>query len=131
MQTERARPGPLLRFAMAAIALIASAPAPGGEHAGPDSPMDTKTLPSGVAYRALLDGDGERPSLGDVVEAHYVGKLTDGTVFDSSRARGGPAVFALDSLIQCWQEGIVLMRVGGKASLECPAERAAGDRGSP
>ena len=62
---------------------------------------------------------------------HYTGKLTDGTVFDSSVERGQPATFPLRGVIPCWTEGVQKMKTGGKATLVCPSDIAYGDRGRP
>ena len=66
----------------------------------------------------------------DQVTVHYHGTLRDGTVFDSSVDRGEPTTFALNRVIQCWTEGLQRMKVGGKATLVCPAPIAYGDRGA-
>ena len=65
------------------------------------------------------------------MKVHYEGRLIDGKVFDSSIARGEPAVFPLNGVIPCWTEGVQTMKVGGKAQLVLPAELAYGERGSP
>lgn len=62
---------------------------------------------------------------------HYHGTLTDGTVFDSSVQRGEPIKFPLGNVIAGWQEGVAMMRTGGKATLVIPSELAYGDSGSP
>ena len=61
-------------------------------------------------------------------QVHYTGTLSDGTVFDSSFSRGEPTEFKLGSVIQGWQEGLQLMKVGGKARLVIPAGLAYGDK---
>jgi FKBP-type peptidyl-prolyl cis-trans isomerase FkpA len=86
---------------------------------------------SGLVFRTLTPGSGASPEATDVVRVHYHGTLTDGTVFDSSRERGEPAVFPLDRVIPCWTEGVQKMKVGETARLVCPAEIAYGDRGQP
>jgi FKBP-type peptidyl-prolyl cis-trans isomerase len=65
------------------------------------------------------------------VQVHYEGKLIDGSVFDSSYARGEPISFPLSGVIAGWTEGLQLMKVGGKAKLTIPSDKAYGDRGSP
>ena len=65
------------------------------------------------------------------MKVNYEGKLTDGTVFDSSIKRGQPAEFGLNGVIPCWTEGLQKMKVGGKARLVCPSAIAYGDQGRP
>lgn len=86
---------------------------------------------SGLVYTELKAGSGEQPKLTDQVKVHYEGKLRDGTVFDSSLARGQAAQFPLSGVVECWKEGVGLMKVGGRAKLVCPPEIAYGDRGAP
>ena len=93
-------------------------------------PGATKTA-SGLIIVHVKQGDGAQPKADDKVKVHYTGKLTDGTVFDSSVQRGEPAVFPLNGVIKCWTEGVGLMKVGGKAKLTCPSDIAYGDQGSP
>lgn len=85
---------------------------------------------SGLVYRTLTPGTGESPKATDTVRVHYEGKLTDGTVFDSSRQRGEPVEFGLDRVIPCWTEGVQRMKVGETARLVCPSSIAYGDRGA-
>jgi FKBP-type peptidyl-prolyl cis-trans isomerase FkpA/FKBP-type peptidyl-prolyl cis-trans isomerase FklB len=87
--------------------------------------------PSGLVLIPLKPGSGPSPKAADRVKVHYHGTLTDGTVFDSSRERGQPAVFPLTGVIKCWTEGVPLMKVGETSRLVCPAELAYGDRGAP
>jgi FKBP-type peptidyl-prolyl cis-trans isomerase FkpA len=85
---------------------------------------------SGLVYRTLSAGSGERPDASDRVRVHYQGTLTDGKIFDSSLQRGQPVEFALDQVIPCWTEGVQRMQVGEKAQLVCPSDIAYGDRGA-
>jgi FKBP-type peptidyl-prolyl cis-trans isomerase FkpA len=86
---------------------------------------------SGLVYVEIQAGEGESPAAENMVKVHYEGKLQDGTVFDSSVARGEPAVFPLNRVIPCWTEGVQMMKVGGKARLVCPSDIAYGDNGAP
>jgi FKBP-type peptidyl-prolyl cis-trans isomerase FkpA len=86
---------------------------------------------SGLVYTEVKAGSGESPKPSDTVKVHYTGKLTDGTVFDSSVQRGEPATFPLNGVIKCWTEGLQLMKVGGKGTLVCPSDIAYGDQGRP
>ena len=79
----------------------------------------------------LEGGDGASPTKADKVKVHYEGKLVDGTVFDSSIARGEPTEFKLNQVIPGWQEGLQLMKPGGKALLSIPAELGYGEMGVP
>jgi FKBP-type peptidyl-prolyl cis-trans isomerase FkpA len=90
----------------------------------------TKTA-SGLIMTTITPGTGESPKATDTVKVNYEGKLTDGTVFDSSVERGEPVTFPLSRVIKCWTEAVQLMKVGGKSRLVCPADLAYGDRGAP
>lgn len=89
------------------------------------------TLPSGVQYRVIEEGEGSRPSLSDTVTVHYRGSKVDGREFDSSFARGVPAVFQVDSVLEGWQEILPLMREGAYWQVFLPPELAFGMRGDP
>lgn len=86
---------------------------------------------SGLIKRVLRTGDGEMPDVLDTVRMHYHGTRPDGTVFDSSRERGEPALVRLTRAIPCWVEALPSMRVGEKAHITCPADMAYGDVGAP
>lgn len=88
-------------------------------------------LPSGVQYRVIEEGEGRRPSATDTVTVHYRGSKTDGREFDSSFARGVPAVFQVDSVLDGWQEVLPLMREGAMWQVFLPPELAFGLRGDP
>jgi FKBP-type peptidyl-prolyl cis-trans isomerase FkpA len=90
-----------------------------------------KKTPSGLIISEIKPGKGDSPKETDQVKVHYEGKLTDGTVFDSSRQRGEPATFPLNGVIKCWTEGLQLMKVGEEAKLVCPSDIAYGDHGQP
>jgi FKBP-type peptidyl-prolyl cis-trans isomerase len=70
------------------------------------------------------------PARTDRVRVHYTGKLIDGTVFDSSVARGEPAEFPVNGVIPGWIEALTLMPVGSKWELTIPQELAYGERGA-
>ena len=88
------------------------------------------TLPSGLQYEILREGDGPKPSLTDTVECHYHGTLINGQVFDSSMDRGQTATFPLQGVIKGWTEILQLMPVGSKWKVTIPADLAYGDRGA-
>ncbi len=88
-------------------------------------------LDNGAIYIPVKEGTGASPQASDRVKVDYVGKLIDGTVFDSTKERGQPAVFPLNGVISCWTQGVAKMKVGGEAKLVCPSDTAYGDRGSP
>jgi FKBP-type peptidyl-prolyl cis-trans isomerase len=88
-------------------------------------------LPSGLVFTPLAPGSGATPKATSTVKVHYEGRLTDGTVFDSSVKRGQPAEFALNQVIPCWTEALQRMKIGGKARLVCPSGIAYGDAGRP
>lgn len=86
------------------------------------------TLQSGLQYKVIKEGSGAQPTAKDTVEVHYHGTLVDGTVFDSSVARGETLSFPLPAVIKGWSQGLQLMREGGKTMLYIPAELAYGTR---
>lgn len=86
--------------------------------------------PSGLVYYEMTPGTGKQPTLSDTVEVHYHGTLTDGTVFDSSVDRGQTISFPLGGVIKGWQEGLQMMKEGGRATLVIPSELGYGDAGS-
>ena len=81
----------------------------------------------------LRQGTGASPTAGSRVSVHYVGTLTNGSKFDSSRDRGAPFVFELgrDRVIRGWDEGVAQMKVGELARLTCEPSHAYGARGYP
>ena len=104
---------------------------PAGAPAAPGAVGETITLPSGVKITHRVIGTGANPSATDRVTVHYVGTFPDGKVFDSSVERNEPATFPLNRVIDCWTEGVQLIKEGGKAQLICPPKTAYGERGQP
>jgi FKBP-type peptidyl-prolyl cis-trans isomerase FkpA len=95
-----------------------------------DCNEDAVKTDSGLVYYSMKDGEGALPDLTNTVEVHYHGTLIDGTVFDSSVDRGQTISFPLGGVIKGWQEGLALMKEGGKATLVIPSDIAYGDAGS-
>ena len=87
-------------------------------------------LPSGLQYEVLTEGTGKKPKATDSVKCHYEGRLTDGTVFDSSYQRGTPATFPLNGVIAGWTEGVQLMGEGAKYRFYIPYNLAYGENGA-
>lgn len=88
------------------------------------------TLPSGLQYQVLQQGNGEKPKATDKVKCHYHGTLINDTVFDSSVERGTPAVFGVNQVIPGWVEALQLMPVGSKWRLFIPSNLAYGENGA-
>ena len=88
------------------------------------------TLPSGLQYKVLREGNGRKPKATDQVKCHYEGMLVDGTLFDSSLQRGEPATFPLNGVIAGWTEGLQLMQEGAKYRFFIPYHLGYGERGA-
>ena len=87
-------------------------------------------LPSGLQYQLLTAAEGRKLAASDQVKCHYEGRLTDGSVFDSSYRRGEPATFPLNGVIAGWTEGLQLMGEGSKFRFFIPYHLAYGERGA-
>ena len=84
------------------------------------------TLPSGLQYKILKEGNGPKPTASDSVVCNYKGTLINGTEFDSSYKRGEPATFPVTGVIKGWTEALQLMPVGSKWQLFIPPDLAYG-----
>ena len=89
-----------------------------------------KVTASGLQYKVLTAGNGKTPAATDQVTVNYVGKLVDGTVFDSSVARQEPASFVVNQVIPGWTEALQLMHEGDKWLLFIPSVLAYGEQGA-
>ena len=87
-----------------------------------------KTLPSGVQYKVIKEGNGPIPADSSTVKVNYEGRLIDGTVFDSSYKRGEPATFPVKSVIKGWTEILCHMPAGSEWEDYIPQELAYGER---
>ena len=87
---------------------------------------------SGLEYEDIQVGTGATPKHGEVASVHYVGTLTNGTKFDSSRDRSQPFEFpvGVGRVIKGWDEGVASMQVGGIRRLTIPPELGYGVRGA-
>ena len=88
------------------------------------------TLPSGLQYEIIVQGDGEKPTAKSRVKCHYHGTTITGKIFDSSVKRGEPAIFPLNRVIAGWTEGVQLMPEGSKYKFYIPSQLAYGERGA-
>ncbi|MEL6825681.1 MAG: FKBP-type peptidyl-prolyl cis-trans isomerase [Pseudomonadota bacterium] len=116
----------------------------GGETMDPNDPLatyipwdpdraDVQTTESGLQYVVVGEGDegGDMPGPRDRVSVMYDGRLTDGTVFDSSYARGSTSTFGVDQVISGWTEGLQLMSLGDEFIFFIPTELGYGDSPRP
>lgn len=92
---------------------------------------NTETMPSGVVVTHIKPGQGDSPTADSTVRVHYRGTLPNGREFDSSYRGNTPVSFQLRRVIPCWTQGVQKMKVGGKATLTCPAATGYGARGVP
>ena len=88
------------------------------------------TLPSGLQYKVIKSGSGNKPKLTDTVTAHYRGTLIDGTEFDSSYRRGQTVSFPVSGVIPGWIEALQLMEEGANWQVFIPPNLAYGERGA-
>ncbi|MBS4012217.1 MAG: FKBP-type peptidyl-prolyl cis-trans isomerase [Bacteroidetes bacterium] len=97
-----------------------------------DNKITQDPLPSGLFFIEKTKGSGPKVQAGQEVSVHYTGMFLDGRVFDSSVERGEPITFPIGRgrVIPGWDEGIMLMNVGGKARLIIPSFLAYGDEGA-
>jgi FKBP-type peptidyl-prolyl cis-trans isomerase FklB len=91
---------------------------------------DVKTTASGLQYKVIKEGTGEKPKDSDVVEANYRGTTIDGKEFDSSAKHGNSASFPVNGVIKGWSEALKMMPVGSKWELYVPSDLAYGDEGA-
>ncbi|MDR1653306.1 MAG: FKBP-type peptidyl-prolyl cis-trans isomerase [Prevotellaceae bacterium] len=89
-----------------------------------------QVTPSGLQYEVITQTEGPKPTAADKVKVHYTGRLTNGTVFDSSVERGEPITFPLNGVIKGWTEGLQLMSSGAKYKFYIPYDLAYGERGA-
>lgn len=87
-------------------------------------------LPSGLQYKVIKQGEGEKPAADDTVAVHYRGTLINGKEFDSSYKRDKPATFKAGEVIPGWKEVLQLMPVGSKWEVFIPSKLAYGERGA-
>jgi len=78
------------------------------------------TLPSGVQYRVVRQGDGKSPGLNDWVVVDYLGMTPDGTIFDNTYDSGQRAIFGMDGLLPGWQEPLLRMQEGSEFEVYVP-----------
>lgn len=90
-----------------------------------------KITATGLQYKVISEGNGQQPTAHSRVRVHYEGRLTDGTVFDSSYQRQKPAEFGLDQVIAGWTEGLQLMKEGSVYELTIPPQLGYGEVGIP
>jgi FKBP-type peptidyl-prolyl cis-trans isomerase FklB len=89
------------------------------------------TLPDGLQYKIITEGDGPKPSANDTVTVNYTGKLIDGTEFHNSEKTGHPDQFRVGGVIHGWTEALTNMPVGSKWELFVPSDLAYGTYGHP
>ncbi|MEL6863788.1 MAG: FKBP-type peptidyl-prolyl cis-trans isomerase [Bacteroidota bacterium] len=96
-----------------------------------DKELDVQSLSSGMYYQIIRPGEGTAPTINSKVRANYQGQLLDGSEFDSSYKRGKPLDFNLRQVVPGWQQGIPLIKPGGKIILLVPSAMAYGAQGYP
>jgi FKBP-type peptidyl-prolyl cis-trans isomerase len=90
-----------------------------------------KVTPSGLQYKEITTGTGDKPKATDTVITQYRGTTIDGTEFDSSYKRNEPAEFPVNAVIPGWTEALQMMPVGSKWQLAIPSNLAYGENAPP
>lgn len=95
--------------------------------------QDVQTTESGLQYAIVREGEegGDTPGPRDRVSVMYDGRLTDGTVFDSSYERGSTATFGVNQVISGWTEGLQLMSIGDEFIFYIPTDLGYGQNPRP
>ncbi|HAO99124.1 MAG TPA: hypothetical protein DCQ83_03660 [Fibrobacteres bacterium] len=88
------------------------------------------TLPDGLQYKVLKQGNGKKPDTNSTVTVNYRGTFVDGTEFDNSYTRGQPATFPIKGVLRGWVEALQLMPVGSKWKIVLPSSLAYGPNGA-
>lgn len=96
-----------------------------------DEGIELKATASGLYYQMIEEGTGKNADWGDWVKVNYKGYTLDGKVFDSSYKKGKPIEFYVGNMIPGWNEGLQLMKPGGKAFFVVPSTLAYGEKGFP
>jgi peptidylprolyl isomerase len=129
---EKIPPNSTLIFEVELLEFISPGPSKLSDGTDPNaSDPGLKDIGEGLKIRDIKQGSGEPVKEGAEVTIHYTGWLTDGSIFDSSRARGKPATFELGGLIEGWKKGIPGMKPGGIRKLVIPPELAYGSQNKP
>jgi len=95
-----------------------------------DNSLDVQQTPSGLLYYIEKQGEGEPILWGDFLKAHYKGYFLDGKVFADSQKKGKTLDFYVGNMIDAWNEGLQLLKVGGKMLLLVPSDLAYGSAGA-
>jgi peptidylprolyl isomerase len=104
-----------------------------GREAPTPEPPPADTAADALEASTLIEGEGEGAASGDMITAHYVGVLSDGTVFDESWSRGQtiPVTLGTGGVIAGWDEGLVGAKIGERRHLVIGSDNAYGAQGSP
>ena len=111
---------------MLAVLLAQAVPTPAS--APEQTPLSSLTTPSGLRFEVLAAGTGRQPGPGDAVLVTYVGRLADGTIFDSAAQ---PVGLLVSGAIPGFTEALQMMNEGGRYHFVIPPRLAYGARGRP
>jgi len=100
------------------------------EYLSQNSDLDFVKQPSGLYYLEMIAGSGESPVVGDSAYVKYTGKFLDGTIFDSTVSTGLPYGFIVGTSISGFDEGVSMMKPGGKSTFLIPSGLGYGETGT-